>query len=108
MKKEIKSLIEENNLEHYQQPTCVCCKKSALSIPSAIIGAEENDLSVEEFVKQDTSYVAEVNSFICDECYRKVGSPKVRVFAKLTNLELVERKIKLLGSCQNILKVAQC
>lgn len=108
MKKEIKSLIEECKLEHYTQTTCVCCNKSALAIPSAIIGAEENDLSVEEFIKQDTSYVEEVNSFICDECYRKVGSPKIRVFSKLTNLELTERKIKLLESCRNILKVAQC
>ena len=108
MKKEIKSLIAEYDLEHYQQTTCVCCKKSALVIPSAIIGAEENDLLVEEFVKQDTSYVAEINSFICDECYRKAGSPKVSVFSKLTNLELVERKIRLLGSCRNTLKIAQC
>ena len=99
MEKEIINLIDKYNLPKFKSVTCVWCNRDGLKIPSAIIGAEECGMSTTEYIKHDQSYSEDINGYVCDACYRKVGEPKVKIFRNATKIDLIKSKLDLLHIC---------
>lgn len=99
MENEIIKLIDKYKLPKFKVASCVCCNKSGLSIPSAIIGAEEHGMNTVDYIENDASYSPDINGYVCDECYRKVGEPRISVSSDITQTDLRKLKLSLLHRC---------
>lgn len=79
---------------------CACCKRPADKIPEVIYQANCEDMSVEEYVKGDGTYSKTFDTFVCDDCYIKAGSPALKA-TEVDNLE--KKSIYIINECRRIL-----
>lgn len=57
-------------------PVCAFCGKRADEISEYQIGAQMEEISVEEYVREfEGTYNPVINEFACTECYIKIGMP---------------------------------
>lgn len=59
-------------------PMCTGCNKPANEIDEYKFGAEENDMTVEDFVREEEGTYNPTNGhFLCTDCYIKAGMPSL-------------------------------
>lgn len=59
-------------------PICTGCNKTADEIPEYIECAEENDMTVEEYVQsEEGTYNPKNGHFLCTDCYIEAGMPSL-------------------------------
>lgn len=55
---------------------CTGCNKTADELEEYIEGAKENDMTVEQYVREEEgTYNATNGHFLCTDCYIKAGMP---------------------------------
>lgn len=55
---------------------CTGCNKTADELPEYIAGAEEAEITVEQYVREEEgTYNPENGHFLCTDCYIKAGMP---------------------------------
>lgn len=56
-------------------PVCMKCKRTPREIPDLVFEAGVEEETPEDYAKQDGTYVAEFNMFVCNVCYIAIGMP---------------------------------
>lgn len=56
-------------------PICARCRKLPNELDDLIEGAAVEEMSVEDYAKDDGTYSAEHNMFLCDSCYIVLNMP---------------------------------
>ena len=92
----ISELKEIYNLKPEERIKCACCNKYADEIKNIIHAAQSEEMSVEEFAKEDGTYVAGLNMLICDDCYCSCGAPTVKVSTIKNESEFKLAKVEVL------------
>ena len=59
-----------------EQPLCIKCMKFPREIPEYVDAAREEDMTPDEFVRQEEgTYNPSNGHFLCTDCYVKAGMP---------------------------------
>lgn len=51
------------------------CRRSAADIPDVVIGAADEEMSPEDFAREDGTYDPDTGLFACMGCYIQLGMP---------------------------------
>jgi hypothetical protein len=67
-------------MENLPIPFCTGCQKYASEIDEYIEGASDNDMTIDDFVREEEGTYNPFNGhFLCTDCYIKAGMPAAPV-----------------------------
>jgi hypothetical protein len=57
------------------EPSCFRCKRVASEIPGIVETAEVEEMTPQEYAREDGTYNSVTGHFACDKCYIEIGMP---------------------------------